>query len=199
MDRWTGGPGRRKDLVFSTDASRSCGCAHFSAVFAWWHGSTRTHRALGGLLAAALVADCAAPRPPRLDPMRAVPVAQCPPMVEPRLQFQSAFWLNLHNFLNKEAKRRERIDDDGQGARGNIQADTMGLRPLNPAERRAWNSALSYYAAHVLTDRMEGADRQGRDRFRAGRSPELGANRGAAQDSGGDAGIVSNLSFRDGA
>jgi hypothetical protein len=114
--------------------------------------------AFGGLLAAALVAGCGAPRPPRLDPMRAVPVVQCPSMVEPRLQFQSAFWLNLHNFLNKEAKRRERIDDDGQGARGNIRADTMGLRALNPAERRAWNNALSYYATNVLTDRMEGAD-----------------------------------------
>ena len=90
--------------------------------------------------------------------MCAVSVAQCGPMVEPQLQFQSAFWLNLHNFLVKEAKRRERIDDDGQGARGNIRADTLGLRPLNPAERRAWNNALSYYAARVLTDRMEGAD-----------------------------------------
>jgi hypothetical protein len=110
------------------------------------------------LLAAAVCAIGCTSAPPRLDPMRSVPVALCPRMDEPRLQFESAFWLNLHNFLVKEAKRHEGIDDDGQGARGNIQADTAGLRALTPAERRAWDSALKYYATNVLTDRMAGAD-----------------------------------------
>ena len=100
---------------------------------------------------------CAAPSQ-RIDPMRSVPVAACPPMVEPRLQFESSFWLNLHNFLVKEAKRRQGIDDAGPGARGNIQADTAGLRALTQPERRLWNDALSYYAAQVLTDSLMGGD-----------------------------------------
>ena len=131
-----------------------------------------------GLLAVAVCAlGCAAPRP-RLDPMGSVPVAACPPMVEPRLQFESAFWLNLHNFLVKEAKRHEGIDDDGQGARGNIQADTTGLRALSQAEHRAWESALKYYAANVLTDRMAGADSivaRVNDRLAASREESLEA------------------------
>ena len=90
--------------------------------------------------------------------MRVVNVAPCPAMAEPRLEFESNFWLNLHNFLYKEAKRRQRIDDDGPGARGNTQADTTGLRALDPAERRAWDDALSYYTREVLTDRMAGGD-----------------------------------------
>src|SRR5690242_13918872 len=67
---------------------------------------------------------------PRLDPMRVVSVAPCPPLAEPRLQFESSFWLNLHNFLVKEAKRRAGSDDDGAGTVGNLQADTAGLRAL---------------------------------------------------------------------
>src|SRR5215475_14434588 len=97
---------------------------------------------LGGFRAIITRALGCKPPSQRLDPMRSVSVSACPPMTEPRLQFQSAFWLNLHNFLVKEAKRRERIDDDGKGARGNIQADTAGLRPLTPAERKAWDRAL---------------------------------------------------------
>jgi len=79
-------------------------------------------------------------------------------MTEPRLTFESNFWLNLHNFLYKEAKRRQGIDDDGAGARGNIGSDTTGLRALTPTERRAWDDAVAYYAREVLTDRMAGAD-----------------------------------------
>ena len=100
---------------------------------------------------------CGAPQP-RLDPMRVVPVASCPPFAEPRLQFESSFWLNLHNFLFKEAKRREGRDDDGAGARGNIQADTTGVRALDESERHAWDRALQYYAREILTDSMYGGD-----------------------------------------
>ncbi len=79
-------------------------------------------------------------------------------MAEPRLVFQSDFWLNLHNFLNKEAKRRAGLDDDGAGARGNLRSDTLGLRALTAVERRAWDRALALYMREVLTDRMGGGD-----------------------------------------
>lgn len=104
-------------------------------------------------------AGCGAPgSAARLDPMRAVSVASCPPLAEPRLVFESDFWLNLHNFLVKEAKRRARIDDDGDGARGNVQADTLGLRALTPAERSAWDEALRFYNGLVLSDQIGGGD-----------------------------------------
>src|SRR5215467_11001997 len=116
--------------------------------------STRSWRVVA---IAACAAACASP-PQHIDPMLSVPVAACPPMVEPRLRFESSFWLNLHNFLVKEAKRRQGIDDAGPGARGNIQADTTGLRALTEPERRLWNDALSYYAAQVVTDSLMGGD-----------------------------------------
>jgi hypothetical protein len=100
---------------------------------------------------------CGTP-PPRLDPMRVVSVAPCPAFTEPRLQFESSFWLNLHNFLVKEAKRRDGRDDDGAGALGNLQADTAGLRPLDQTERRAWNNALTFYARKIVTDSMYDGD-----------------------------------------
>ena len=97
------------------------------------------------LIVALCSMGCAAPRrAARLDPMRAVSVASCPPPAEPRLVFQSDFWLNLHNFLVKEAKRRAGIDDDGAGARGNTQADTFGLRGLTPAEHGVWTGRCAF-------------------------------------------------------
>jgi hypothetical protein len=110
--------------------------------------------------------------------MRVVPAASCPPLSEPRLQFESSFWLNLHNFLFKEAKRREGRDDDGAGARGNIQADTAGLRALDQSERRAWDGALSYYAREIVSDRMYGGDSlvsRVNDRLAAARESSLQA------------------------
>jgi hypothetical protein len=120
------------------------------------HRSAVVRRALFVGCATSIVA-CAAPRP-HLDPTSVVAVAPCPALSEPRLQFEASFWLNLHNFLVKEAKRREGRHDDGAGARGNIQADTIGLRALNPAEQRIWDDALQYYARAILTDRISGGD-----------------------------------------
>ncbi len=105
------------------------------------------------LAVACCVAGCAKPAP-QLDPARVLPVASCPPLVAPQLVFQSDFWLNLHNFLYKEAKRRERVDDDGAGAAGNLRADTLGVRALTAAEQRRWDAALAYYTREVLSDRM---------------------------------------------
>jgi len=120
------------------------------------HRSTVFGRALFIACGTSIVA-CAAPRP-GVDPTQVVSVAPCPALSEPRLQFEASFWLNLHNFLVKEAKRREGRQDDGAGARGNIQADTIGLRALNPIEQHSWDGALRYYAQEILTDRVSGGD-----------------------------------------
>jgi hypothetical protein len=62
-----------------------------------------------------------------------------------RFELHSNFWLNLHNFLYKEARRRRGISDPGLGARGNLLQDTLPSRPLDGTEQRAWARALDYY------------------------------------------------------
>ncbi len=74
------------------------------------------------------------------------------------LSFESSFWLNLHNFLFKEAKRRAGIDDDSPGARGNLYANIAGARPLGAREAQDWQQALQFYQTRVLTDRLQGRD-----------------------------------------
>ncbi|MBI4420947.1 MAG: hypothetical protein HY560_08990, partial [Gemmatimonadetes bacterium] len=110
------------------------------------------------VLATVLAAACSGATLPRLTPDTPVPAAVCPAPQGPRLAFRSSFWLNLHNFLHKEAKRRARIDDDGAGARGNIAADTIGVRQLSAGERPAWEQTLDFYATTVLTGRVGGGD-----------------------------------------
>ena len=68
--------------------------------------------------------------------------------------FHDTPWLNLHNFLFKEAKLRRGIADDGLGARGNLTEDTAGARPLDPQEHAGWNDAVEYYASVIIRDDM---------------------------------------------
>ena len=74
--------------------------------------------ALLGLALSLAVGACAGRGAPRaLDPSATVAARSCPPSTLPTLAFRSAFWLNLHNFLHKEAKRREGIANESPGAR----------------------------------------------------------------------------------
>jgi hypothetical protein len=98
---------------------------------------------------AVIVCACGAPKQPTLNAGTLVSPAACPASDTPRLVMRSGFWLNLHNFLHKEAKRVARVDNDGAGARGNIAADTLGARALTGDESARWTSALQYYARMV--------------------------------------------------
>src|SRR4051812_36688306 len=68
--------------------------------------------------------------------------------------FASNPWLNLYNFLVKDAKQSRGIDDDGLGARGYLSDDTAAVRSLTPAEITAWRGAVEFFARMVVPDRM---------------------------------------------
>jgi len=57
--------------------------------------------------------------------------------------FHNGFWVNLHHFLYREAQLSEpqRSTDDLALSK----ADSDELEHLSPAERSAWNQAVSYY------------------------------------------------------
>lgn len=98
----------------------------------------------------ALALGCA-PVQRGLNPSAPVPTATCgDPGAPPRFAFRASFWLNLHNFLYKEAKRHSAIDDDGPGSRGNLAADTTGERALAAAEHHVWQNALGFFQNGVL-------------------------------------------------
>lgn len=106
------------------------------------------------IAAVALALGCAPGRhaaSPVLDPGTPVPTTVCAdPGARPRFAFRTSVWLNLHNFLYKEAKRRHAIDDDGPGARGNLAADTAGERALTRDERKTWGRALRFFQDSLL-------------------------------------------------
>jgi hypothetical protein len=105
----------------------------------------------------ALIACRAAPQP-TLNASALVSPAACADAAAPALVMRSGFWLNLHNFLHKEAKRVARVDNDGAGARGNVDADTVGLRSLTAEEQARWTRALEYYAPMVDPGKMMPTD-----------------------------------------
>ena len=69
-------------------------------------------------------------------------------------EFASNPWLNLNNFLIKQAKHRRGIEDDGLGARGYTSEDTAALRPLTAAETADWNAAVDFFVRVVVPDRL---------------------------------------------
>jgi hypothetical protein len=69
-------------------------------------------------------------------------------------EFASNPWLNLSNFLLKQAKQRRGIEDDALGARGYISDDTSATRALSSAETIVWDSVVDYFARVVVPDRM---------------------------------------------
>ena len=70
----------------------------------------------------------------------------------PVFEFHSGFWINLHHMLYYEAKLREASPTATQ--KGNsapqIKLKTMkdSATALSPAERAAWDSSVSFYAAN---------------------------------------------------
>src|SRR4051812_10564732 len=103
--------------------------------------------AAGSALMVALGACGPAARQGTLDAATLVSPRACADSGAPRLVMRSGFWLNLHNFLHKEGKRFAGLDNDAAGARGNIAADTLGVRALTLDEQTRWMDAVRYYAA----------------------------------------------------
>jgi len=76
----------------------------------------------------------------------------------PVFEFHSGFWVNLHHTLYQEAKfgasPSSPMGADGDKSIGKNRPTlktSPGAKPgLTPAEQRAWNEALSYYAANYV-------------------------------------------------
>ena len=76
----------------------------------------------------------------------------------PVFEFHSGFWVNLHHTLYQEAKFGASQDSstaaDNDKAPGKnrptLKTSPGAKSPLTPAEQRAWNEALSYYAANYI-------------------------------------------------
>ena len=76
----------------------------------------------------------------------------------PVFEFHSGFWVNLHHTLYQEAKfgapqaSSTAADNDKAPARNRptLKTSAGAKSPLTPAEQRAWNEALSYYAANYI-------------------------------------------------
>jgi hypothetical protein len=64
------------------------------------------------------------------------------------LDLRSDFWLNLHDFLVREAKRRRGVRDESPAAfrvADVADDDALGARPLTAAERERWSRVLDAY------------------------------------------------------
>ncbi|MGA2810897.1 MAG: hypothetical protein ABSG16_05815 [Candidatus Acidiferrum sp.] len=71
----------------------------------------------------------------------------------PVFEFHSGFWLNLHHTLYHEAKARITPVEHQPGKYAHPVEDATALPQvtLTPAEQRAWNDAVNYYAANYAT------------------------------------------------
>jgi hypothetical protein len=76
----------------------------------------------------------------------------------PVFEFHSGFWVNLHHTLYQEAKFGAAQDastaSDNDKAPGKnrpaLKTSPAAKSALTPAEQRAWNEAVSYYAANYI-------------------------------------------------
>jgi hypothetical protein len=72
----------------------------------------------------------------------------------PVFEFHSGFWINLHHALYFEAKQREApapvADKANSGQQPKLKMKESPT-PLTPAERAAWDAAVSYYAANYAS------------------------------------------------
>jgi hypothetical protein len=81
--------------------------------------------------------------------VRAQQESETPALSQPVFEFHSGFWVNLHHFLYLEGRIRnagaQLVTSESQAQRQYAQlASTDGL---TPDEQKAWNAALSVYAA----------------------------------------------------
>lgn len=67
-----------------------------------------------------------------------------------RFVFRSGFWLNLHNFLHRDAKARRGIQDEVPAALSVASEDTIGGRALTSRERLIWDAAVQVYLSNPL-------------------------------------------------
>ncbi len=70
----------------------------------------------------------------------------------PVFEFHSDFWVNLHHTLYQEAKFRisETPVNEKNPSKNRPTLKNSSKSPLTPAEQRAWDEALSYYAANYI-------------------------------------------------
>jgi hypothetical protein len=87
------------------------------------------------------------------------PVIAAAPQVDvtygplPVFELHSGFWINLHHRLYEEARQRRNADLPGQPTAGKTGKPTLQIAPdskivLSSSEQRAWENAISYYAAN---------------------------------------------------
>jgi hypothetical protein len=76
-----------------------------------------------------------------------VPVACRDSHIETGYRWRSGFWLNLYGFLHHQAKERRGIHNDAPAAMAVVYDEAAGARTLTEAERAAWESMLTRFAA----------------------------------------------------
>ncbi len=70
------------------------------------------------------------------------PAQDEPPSIPlPVFEFHSGFWINLHHTLYRQARLQR-----SSAAGANAVTTAAGMSNLSPAEARAWNAALAFYA-----------------------------------------------------
>jgi hypothetical protein len=69
----------------------------------------------------------------------------------PVFELHSGFWLNLHHTLYQEARQQRGappVSSSAKAAKPTLQIAPGAKTPLTAAEQRAWDDAVSYYAAN---------------------------------------------------
>src|ERR1700722_4930668 len=69
----------------------------------------------------------------------------------PVFEFHSGFWINLHHMLYREARERVSPSEHpqpGKYAHSVVDLSTSPRPVLTPAEQRAWDDAVNFYAAN---------------------------------------------------
>jgi hypothetical protein len=67
----------------------------------------------------------------------------------PVFEFHSGFWVNLHQFLYREARLRESTPE-ARAAASDASSPVLKQNPvfLNPVEQKTWEQAITYYRAN---------------------------------------------------
>lgn len=102
-----------------------------------------------GICCTALVLSACQPDQVHQIPQNLATVDHCTLSRDSLFRFRSSFWLNLHNFLYKEARRSRGVDDDGPQARS-IVMTSLDTGILTEEEADIWSDALDYYDEYVL-------------------------------------------------
>jgi hypothetical protein len=101
------------------------------------------------LVAATLAWAAAAPAAPASQVATGgAPPAPCRAVVSARFELRSHPLLNLHHFLYQWARAASPPDGDHRRPVAVPERDHLG--DLSPAEREAWEAALSHYAEHLV-------------------------------------------------